>query len=72
MDGERRDQDGLALLMNAGSLLGECPLCLCNHRITKRNPESFGGRAAIPRLEMSLYFFSANWGRYTGKRVRSR
>lgn len=22
--------DGLALLMNAGSLLGDCPLCLCN------------------------------------------
>jgi hypothetical protein len=43
MDSRCRDQDGLALLTDAGCLLGDCAQRLCL-RTTKRYPASFGGR----------------------------
>jgi hypothetical protein len=44
MHSRRRDQDGLALLTNAGSLLGDYAQRLCALRTAKRYPASFGGR----------------------------
>ena len=43
MDSRCRDQDGLALLTNAGRLLGDFAQRLCL-RTTKGYPASFGGR----------------------------